>query len=52
MGLLNARTVEGFVTSCLAKKFDQGVSTPDCHREWWELATSNSKLVAIAAPRG
>ena len=50
--MLTAKVVEGFVTSCLSKKFDAGVATPDCHREWWEMATSKDKLVAIAAPRG
>lgn len=50
--MLTAKVVEGFVTSCLAKKFDQGVATPQCHREWWDICTSNAKMVAIAAPRG
>ncbi len=52
MKVLNAQVLEGFVGSVLAKRFDGGVPTPDCHREWWELCTSPNKFVAIAAPRG
>ena len=48
---LNASVLEGFVNSVLRKSFDRPVATPQFHREVWELVTSNSKLVAIAAPR-
>lgn len=50
--MLNAQIVEGFVGSMLAKKFDGATKSPDCHKEWWELCCSNSKYVALAAPRG
>lgn len=49
---LNARIIEGFVGSLLAKRFNQPAPIPQCHREWWELCTSNERFVAIAAPRG
>ena len=52
MKVLNAEVMQGFVGSVLAKRFDGGVPTPICHREWWDLCTSNDKFVAIAAPRG
>ncbi len=52
MKILNAEVLEGFVGSVLAKRFDGGVPTPDCHRQWWDLCTSANKFVAIAAPRG
>jgi predicted phage terminase large subunit-like protein len=50
--MLNAAVIEGFVNSVLAKKFDDPVPTPQCHREWWELCTGKERYVAIAAPRG
>lgn len=34
------------------KRFDEPAPIPQAHREWWELCTSPSKFVAIAAPRG
>lgn len=49
---LNADTIQGFVGSVLAKRFDGSVKSPECHREWWELCTGPDKFVAIAAPRG
>lgn len=49
--VLNADVIQGFVGSLLAKRFDGSVRSPDCHREWWELCTSNNTYVAIAAPR-
>lgn len=52
MSRLTAQVVEGFVNSCLRKYFDGASETPTCHREWWEICTSQSKRVAIAAPRG
>ena len=51
MSKLNANVLEGFVNSVLRKNFDRPVSTPSFHREMWQLVTSNSKQVAIAAPR-
>ena len=51
MTRLNAEVMEGFVNSVLRKNFDRPAETPDFHREMWELVTSNSKQVAIAAPR-
>ncbi len=50
--MLNASIIEGFVGSCLLKRFDGSAKIPDCHREWWELVTGPDKFVAIAAPRG
>jgi predicted phage terminase large subunit-like protein len=43
--------MEGFVNSILRKNFDKPAPTPSFHKEIWELVTSNSKQVAIAAPR-
>ena len=51
MSKLNAGVMEGFVNSVLRKNFDKPAATPDFHKEIWELVTSNSKQVAIAAPR-
>lgn len=44
--------VEGFVEKYLHERFDGSVPTPDFHREMWDLCTSPSRYVAIAAPRG
>lgn len=44
--------MEGLVTSCLKKNFDGPTDTPAVHREWWEMCCSNSKFVALSAPRG
>jgi len=49
---LTADVIQGFVGAILAKRFDGQVNSPECHREWWELCTSNNQFVAIAAPRG
>ena len=51
MSKLNSDVMEGFVNSVLRKNFDKPAATPDFHKEIWELVTSNSKQVAIAAPR-
>ena len=51
MSKLNANVMEGFVNSVLRKNFDKPAETPLFHKEMWELVTSNSKQVAIAAPR-
>jgi len=51
MSKLNAEVMEGFVNSVLRKNFDKPAATPEFHKEIWNLVTSNSKQVAIAAPR-
>ena len=51
MSNLNSSVLEGFVNTVLRKNFDKPASTPQFHREIWELVTSNNKQVAIAAPR-
>jgi predicted phage terminase large subunit-like protein len=49
---LTADLVCGFAGGLLSKGFDEPAPTPDCHREWWEMACSDHQYVAIAAPRG
>lgn len=49
---LTANTIKGFVGSCLIKRFDDASQIPSFHEEMWELCTSNSRFVALAAPRG
>lgn len=49
---ITADIIQGFVNSVLSKRFDGAVSSPNCHREWWELCCSDNRFVAIAAPRG
>lgn len=44
--------IQGFSSGVLQKHFDNPVTTPDCHKEWWDLCCSNNRFVAIAAPRG
>ncbi|CAB4169951.1 Archaeophage PsiM2, terminase large subunit [uncultured Caudovirales phage] len=51
MSKLNAEVMEGFVNSVLRKNFDKPAPTPQFHKEIWDFVTSNSKQVAIAAPR-
>ena len=51
MTKLNAEVMEGFVNSVLRKNFDKPAPTPQFHKEIWDFVTSNSKQVAIAAPR-
>jgi predicted phage terminase large subunit-like protein len=48
---LSADVVAGFAGSLLHKNYDNAVTTPDCHTEWWEICCSDSPQVAIAAPR-
>jgi predicted phage terminase large subunit-like protein len=48
---LTPEMIEGFAGACLAKRYDGATPTPECHKEWWDLCCSESKLVAIAAPR-
>lgn len=50
--MLNADTVQGFVSSLLQKNFDGAVESPECHKEWWNYFCSPHPYVAIAAPRG
>ena len=52
MSRLNADVIEGFSKLVLSKNFDNFCETPKCHREFWEMCTSENSLVAIAAPRG
>ena len=49
---LTSDILQGFVGSVLASRFDGSVASPDCHKEWWDLCTSDYRYVAIAAPRG
>ena len=44
--------IQGFVGSCLVKGFDGQLKTPQFHEDVWDLCCSESKFVAIAAPRG
>lgn len=50
--ILNSEVVHGFAGSMLSKRYDAATPTPQCHLEWWDLCCSDSKFVAIAAPRG
>ena len=52
MSTLNADVIAGFVGSILGGGFDGRSSTPEFHRECWELCCSTNKFVAMAAPRG
>ncbi len=49
---LDASVIEGFVLNFLIDTYDERAEIPDCHRKWWELATSKKRRVAFAAPRG
>lgn len=49
---LTTDVVAGFVGGVLAGRFDGQSSTPEFHKECWELCCSDEKFVAIAAPRG
>jgi predicted phage terminase large subunit-like protein len=49
---LDAEVIEGFVGSVLIRKFNSPTAIPECHREWWNLCCSDTRFVAIAAPRG
>lgn len=48
---LTREIIEGFATSCLVPFFDEASKFADCHRQWWEYCCSDSKFVAICAPR-
>lgn len=49
---LTKEVIEGFVTSCLTKYFDDASQFADFHREWFDLFCSDDKFIALAAPRG
>jgi predicted phage terminase large subunit-like protein len=49
---LNSNIIKGFVGSCLIKRFDGASQIPAFHEEMWDMCTSKSRFVAIAAPRG
>jgi predicted phage terminase large subunit-like protein len=52
MANLTADVIAGLVGSVLGTRFDGRSSTPEFHKECWELCCSKEKFVAIAAPRG
>ena len=49
---LTSDIIKGFVGTCLIKRFDEASQIPKFHEEMWDLCCSDSKFVAIAAPRG
>ena len=49
---LNASIIEGFSKLVLAKNMDDFKETPQCHRDWWTLCSSDHPFIAICAPRG
>src|SRR3990167_195831 len=48
---LTSEIIEGFSKLVLSKNYDDYCETPECHKQWWEICTSESPLVAICAPR-
>lgn len=48
---ITADIVAGFSGSVLQGSYDNAVTTPDVHLEWWTYCTSEHAKVAIAAPR-
>jgi predicted phage terminase large subunit-like protein len=48
----NAHTIEGFSERFLVDHYDERVATPQLHRDWWTLVTSDHPKISIAAPRG
>ena len=52
MSKVTAAVLEGFVTSLLLKSFDDPAPVADFHREVWDYVCSDTRQVAIAAPRG
>jgi predicted phage terminase large subunit-like protein len=48
---ITAEIIAGFSASVLQQDYDQAVSSPPCHMEWWEACASQHPKVAIAAPR-
>ena len=49
--LINAKVIDGFTRSFLAKKYDSPKPIPPFHMEMWDLCCSDNPKVAIAAPR-
>lgn len=49
---IDAQMVYNFTGTVLRQGFDNAVAIPEFHKELWELACTNTKQVAIAAPRG
>jgi predicted phage terminase large subunit-like protein len=48
---LTAEIINGFSGSLLQSGYDNAVTSPECHMEWWTYCTSKQSKVAIAAPR-
>lgn len=44
--------VAGFVNSVLKHRFDGATDSPQWHHDAWELCCTDSKYVALSAPRG
>jgi predicted phage terminase large subunit-like protein len=49
---LTSEVIAGFMGGVLGSRFDGRASTPEFHKECWDLCCSDEKFVAIAAPRG
>lgn len=43
--------IENFLHKVLLSGMSNPRATPECHRVWWEMVTSEHEFVAIAAPR-
>ena len=52
MSKVTAKLVEGFLNGFMMPDLDTPAKTPEFHREMWRMVCSESKRVAIAAPRG
>lgn len=52
MSNIDSNIVYGFVGSVLASRFDSPQPIPKFHKQLWDLCCSDSRYVAIAAPRG
>jgi len=50
--LVTKEVIYGLMGSVLSANLGDAVSTPECHKEWWDLCCSQDKFVAISAPRG
>lgn len=44
--------IENLLNRFIINTLDNPSPTPECHREWWDMACSDRRFVAIAAPRG
>lgn len=51
-GGIDAQVIEGFVREYLLDRYDDSVSIPTCHQEWWEWYCAPISKGALAAPRG